>query len=828
MSWALVRLSFRQSVLPALGVMAAILTIVLGLEWAARRATGDPGVRVIFDLLLVAFVLWSGFLVGARLFAREFRERHVLLVHVLPLARSRAWASMMLGGAAAGAASLGVAALVRAPLSGLWDVAAPDKFLALVSLLLAVAYLVLFAAGSCFALLVSGTAVHAVGFVATFATLGEAGVLVGGLCADPRGPAPGGPDLGLTLGLASVEVARTTGGLLVFGALALVLYLGFSLLFFLRGEFPVVRVRRQNVLALAAGHVLLFAAAGAILEAWAHRQPFVVEDEVALSNGGRYLAVVERRHGYPRLARMRIVDTANGRLAGTVEADGLRAFSWSSGGDRLVLALADDSPWRRVGYLRPESDAVSWVRPDGSGLRLVRFGGEVVEQFAFAGESPVVLLRSFGQLRVVAVGPEGSPTELLSAPAAASWSLRGLGDGTALFVLSTDGGRARVWVLGPGAREAKGGTWSLGGKMISFFGDTDRDVGRTFPLPLALRAPGDTEHYLSWSFASRVPWVYAVVTHATSRTRDVFARDPEHGEWRSVVRGLAADPRGQAEGSTVAEAPCEPEALASREPLWLCRDGVVIETRNDVRGGWIVHDARSGRALSVVPRFIEHLTPVALQQGDLAIQAENLARVIDQMAPLGGALSRTVCLSDTPPPGAPTGAPGSTRGAPPAECQDVEGAKAGDRAFVLRPGAAELEVYALGGRDDFGIRLAPIGLVADGLAYSRAKLERVGDDRNFVMQGRARRRQGGSPRARWHGAGVTTARPPALAAALTGAIRPPSRPGTRGCSSSCRACRASAPWSRPGRAARGPCAGSRRGAARPAGAAAPPCGFPTC
>jgi hypothetical protein len=573
-------LAFRQSIVPAcLSVGAIVVAAIM----VVRLGPSGNEFGGIVQGLTVVFLIWSGFLAGARLFSREFKERHVLLVQTLPLARPLAWAALFLGGLAAGLTALTLLVLVRPSLGALGDFAIPTEVgdpQTLVAVLLLL-HLVFFAAGTCYGLLLSGTAVHALGLVATVVVVVQGLMLVVTLRGNPLSAEPAAQeslfDPTNLPGLSEVAV------LLV---LALILYATLSAWFYVRGEFVLAERRWRNLAWLLTGHVAFFGAFDGLSQMGVNRAPLVLgenTDAVAVSPDGRHLSVIERRAGFPRFSRVQVVEIPTGRLLASREIADLGRLVWS--GETLVANLAHGLGVQRSRFPWPPSDTVLFLTKDLHDLRRERLAaGMIVEHLLTQGNEVLVSGRKRVDpiRRVLALSPDGGPPANLIETGEGSLELASLADGSVAALRFGAGEHPRAWLLNPAAKEIPifGNVGFLPTAMVMGPGvytgpAIAEEIGRRLPPPpIAATDSPAKPRYVVWSYGERRGWVFALVAKATTRL-DVFALGPGEGAWRIVVRDLPTQRLLPLEA--IRELSCTP-GLGN---LQLCPDG---------RAAWVEGD----------------------------------------------------------------------------------------------------------------------------------------------------------------------------------------------------------------------------------------------
>jgi hypothetical protein len=605
MRWALFCLAFRQSLVPTLLLVGALLGVLAGVEYLVETRWGVTDLHPLFNALIGSFLVWSGFPLGSRLFSREFRERHFLLIHALPLSRLKSWLSLIGGALASGLISLALAlslrsslVIVKTDLGGPINVDHPGVLL--VSLFVGL-YLAFFSAGACHGLFLGGTVLHSVGLVAT---LGLLGTLLAWLLHLHF--------LGAVMPAFELRPVPENGlGLL---GILVVFYLFLSYRLYGRGEFPVSRVRWGSVLQVAVGHVVFLSIVWGLGAIRVRSAPFTVPQHgivFDVSPDGRFVSIVEQRQGYPRFARVSIVDVATAQLQGQAEVEGLLLLEWSPNGATLAAAVAGFFPQLSTvegsGALRERANAVVWLSTDGQQLERIPLGQPVVQLHRSADDVLAELVSDEGHALVdLGPGPGSSPTKLALAEDAGDWTLRELPEGAHVAVWNPGGRRAaRVLRLGPSGEEMRvvgqprsslasevrvRGSTAFGGDAI------DQELDRRLP---PVPVPGSRDVYrIVWDFLEEPTWTYALAARPTDEEADVFGLAPGSGAWQLVFEGLPWVPERD-----VLPAPTSP-ACAFFAPTHnaVCSDGIVVSSSSEGTS-FTVTDLVSGNAREIPGRM---------------------------------------------------------------------------------------------------------------------------------------------------------------------------------------------------------------------------------
>jgi hypothetical protein len=589
MMWTLFRLALRLTLVPAVLLAGTLLGMVAAGEYLLETRWRVAGLGIGPDLLIWAFVVWSGFPAGSRLFSREFRERHFLLLQGLPVSRWRCWLSLVLGALGSGLASLALVFLVRPPTfllraegplesgvaaPGLWMVAPPVCL-----------YVFFFSAGACYGLLLGGTVLQPVGI---FATLGLLGVLLAGLVHlhvfGGAEPLPG-PRTALENGLAVLVLAS-------------LLYLFLSYRLYARGEFPVSRVRWRGVVAVLLAHTVLLAAVSGLAVARVRSAPFtnIVENVIvcALSPDGRLAVVLEVREGYPRFARVNVVDVLAARVRGRVEIDGFFVLGWAPDGESFAVGTSGSF----LGLAGPEEalraggdSSVRWVSADGELLREVELEHPLGELLPARDRILAEVVAEEERVLVdLGAGPDAAPRKLATTELSGHWTVRGLAEGPEVAIWNPGGRRAgRVLRLGVPTEELRviGQPRSpldeeirvLG--SVAFAGDAlEQELDRRLPP-----VPGGglhQVHRIVWDYLEEPPWTYALVSRGRDQVADVFALAPGAEVWQTLAEGLP----WIRERDHIPETTLSPCVSLSPSLRAVCFDGIVVSAEG---GGVVRH-----------------------------------------------------------------------------------------------------------------------------------------------------------------------------------------------------------------------------------------------
>jgi len=227
----------------------------------------------------------------------------------------------------------------------------------------------------------------------------------------------------------------------------MVLSLLLSWRFFIRGEIanPKRRIRNQLLFGIAATAYLGFVVCvesspklASIGGTWKEINEYAVnlgETPHGVSPDGRYLFVLESLDRRPFMVRVSIVDTQTGRMTGQSIRGGIYRAYWSGSdrGDVLNLAVLNNSPLDRLGYLIPGT--VDWLRlsPEAREISKLRLR-EVQTVEILEGGRAVAVSQEGDQGRALLLdGASGRSSEMVRAPF----------DGKA--VVSTDGPVALVY-----------------------------------------------------------------------------------------------------------------------------------------------------------------------------------------------------------------------------------------------------------------------------------------------------------------------------------------------------------------------------------------------
>lgn len=406
---------FKRALFQTLTIAVSLVVICTILGHAAnarpefrtvveRMFIGTPD--LIVDALLSLLMVLSGYISGAAAFSR-INENHISFVHSLPIPRSRLWLTIMLANLGAVALTFPIMVLLR---PSLWVRFSGTR----IPVLLVILYLLLFAAGCCFIMLFRNLLISAAaGGLVLLCTLFEVTLLTA-----VAGAGPASPDV---WGIRISDFARDSVGFWVAGSFILVgLYFALSALFFQRGEFDLGRTRLRNwslIAVLLVAYPMLLSAgidSGLISmwDRWALYPRYGVSD-VAVSEDGKYLAVVERRENHPLFSRTTIVDIENGHRLGSYKSYGVITAVWSKASPTLNL-ITVASPLRRLSYALPPSDSIVRLSPRGDKLGTVPLPAPRIASFEVGPDGRLIFVVVSGHdAHVVTVDHDGFVKELL-------------------------------------------------------------------------------------------------------------------------------------------------------------------------------------------------------------------------------------------------------------------------------------------------------------------------------------------------------------------------------------------------------------------------------
>jgi hypothetical protein len=538
----------------SLAVSGAVVALASFFLWFLRPSSmgSEPGGPLEGSVVLILTLPWAGFVAGSLPFSREFKERNAFFLQVLPISRAATFWALMAGALVAGLGSLALALTLRpAFMAELFRSRGGDPLSApAVHVLLL--YLLVFAAGACYALLFTGATVYAIGAGLTAAFLMELArvltVFVAGQDEDLLGRAFGAPSPRDWL------TVETVSGLVLLTAV----YALLARWFFVRGELTLLGARVRNGVLLLAAHAAFCTALLLGMEVRLRTLPWRIDPEGALSRSPDRgsLLVVERRQGHPRSARLNVVDLPTGRVTSRVLMDGLSSIHWSADSRHFVTSVADLSPVRRLGYLRSRSDEILLLSREGEELHRVRFARTRVRACPSATYGALFILDPevtrggaeayLAPTRVVAIDEKGQPTELAGGPRVEEVDCREVDGGTVVAFKNPD--HPLAWLVGPsvrplpwphaGRRDLR--DWHVVGSSVLVGEAALQEVARRFSF--ASPARGAPVSYVAWDFVERPGWIYALSGPPGVENGELFGRNPESKSWLRLARGLSIRP----------------------------------------------------------------------------------------------------------------------------------------------------------------------------------------------------------------------------------------------------------------------------------------------
>lgn len=401
--WMLFTLHFRRLLPPLAGVYLGLLGLMSILS-GATRFHNAPVKQVeaasnVLDIASIVIAVMFALPVGTAVFSRAFKEQQILFFHSLPIGRTRQWLMLVGSSLAAFLVTIAIAFVFRPGAARLmFSGEAADVFATVASGML------LFATGTCFALVFTRPVVVYVAAVSTLALLIPAGALVviapfriyggmisfSGFAMDPYREM-------------WVNVFVTSVSLLAFTFFACSLY------FYVRGEFITMRTQLRNfAIALGAGVAVVLVIVPLNSQLAANRETRTVA-RIALSESGAFGTAVLRAPHSPWLASVRIVDLARGATTAAFPAKGLLVLFPSRDGVLVVRRDMTLLTTRR-------SDRVEMYSSAGKLLHTVTFPDqEIVHAAPADGDSTLVVTDDGAFARVYDVRADGRANEVARA-----------------------------------------------------------------------------------------------------------------------------------------------------------------------------------------------------------------------------------------------------------------------------------------------------------------------------------------------------------------------------------------------------------------------------
>jgi len=361
------RVLFLRELRKSLLANLSVLLVLASIYAVAGEESWQLETVVFFQVLFFPFVIALGFLVGERSFPSSFKERDLLLLSGLPIARYQLWLSIVSARLLATSVCLGLAsgalALANLILFVSWP---PTPGFTRVSYSSAVLFLISYFSGSVFSLLIRRTlVVYSLGLTATEIALFLLRTFVRCCVASPAAG----------IGLPRIEGFSRYWLFVLCSALALMAL--DSAYIFAQSELPSAKRRVKNLCVtttpllswLAVLLALWFIPAlTSTLSDWV---PFAYqflglqiqplsgrivrmsfEPLGLVSADGRYLIVPEYLRLRPWLSRISIVEVRTGHITFSGDHAGLVSARWLPG-DLLSLTTVKSWPWLSRGESRP-------------------------------------------------------------------------------------------------------------------------------------------------------------------------------------------------------------------------------------------------------------------------------------------------------------------------------------------------------------------------------------------------------------------------------------------------------------------------------------------
>ena len=520
---ALYFLEFRRGLVPSLILAiaaAAVVTVIERIVVARGGANPDSAAQASL-LLLLAGIALSGLFAGARIFSREFKERHHLLLATLPVSPSLTWLMLTLAGLSASA--VGIAALVLTHPRFVADVEWA-RYLALAS----ATHLFLFATGSCLAVICRRPLfVPVLGFPIAAAILWET----------------------LSFDLASGSVPVVPRLISAGAATAFVLFLAASLACFVRGEFDLPKVRIRAHASLWIGLLSLV-----LTIRWVHPTPLLPLPlpqlsslTVPVSPDGRLVVWVQRE--IDGRFRISFASGESGNPIGRWSGTEVTAVAWAPDEDVLWAAVRPEPLSRIASLFDSPPPVLVRIGSDGTELSRIPVASDRIGEILPMPDRRILVSASHpvGQrVALVAASGESSTVEIsgnFSPPRLAS-----LGRGSAV-AWSRGGREVKSWLFVPGAAEPLKALEAVMGREFLWYFQPTVIGSRAFFSDGAAQ-----EELLRVYSRPRgvIDGRYIVATWADNEFARIFhiADDPEGGarldvwdrhspRWREVARGLS-------------------------------------------------------------------------------------------------------------------------------------------------------------------------------------------------------------------------------------------------------------------------------------------------
>jgi hypothetical protein len=534
--WPLFTLHLKRTLVPLLiGSLGTYLTLIAVMFMFARAGMTAKAFRETLDVPLLMLLLVVAVPVGTGPFSRAFKEQHIVFLHALPISRARQWLALVASSAVSLAALAAVFVVIRPSLVK----TAGDLPGALV---LAGVVVVLFAAGTCFGIVVRHpVAVYAGSFVVLLLFI----AVVVFIDVAPKFAFSGGEALGtaLTMTVPAASLERVTPEIMTTElALLVIAFLALSLFTYVRGEVTLFRTQLRNVGLLVLAVIVIAFGAAPVVRAFNVRRADWLTSVMDVSANGRYVMERQYRRGFEWHGRLGVVDVVHRKMIGRLDGEGITDAGWR--GNRLIVFRRDLPGFRRLGVLRPPHDALETYSPEFK--LLSRFSGHGT----FAGWMLDVrrdILRvatiNRGQGAVFEIDHDGNAQQLAAAPA----TNVELSQSIAHF--ESGGGKSRVFRLDTGeARELPWYPAAVTREKPVIFRDVVYPDPATFvrviehDSPIA-RAAGDTVIYAVDSDRhDAYDTMVAVVQHPNGRGT-LVALPPRAAKWSVICGDFKVPPR---------------------------------------------------------------------------------------------------------------------------------------------------------------------------------------------------------------------------------------------------------------------------------------------
>lgn len=563
---ALFLLQFRRMMIPYGVVCVAVDAFAALIQWFTLRAAPDAppqDAAIAGDILAGLIGVCLTIPIGASAFSRDFKEKHYLFFHSLPLSLREIWAMNVAANFTVMWCCVVLMSVFRPSLAAAVVNAKNPSGGALPVVIVAATLCVAFAVGNCFALCFRRDLLSYLVpiFVASWTVMGILGLAA--LCSSE----PGDRAVSLHMWCALCGLGA-----------AIVTLLALSLRFFLRGEITLLRVQVRNTTLTIASlvSVIVAFAAAVSLGVFARLSPWVPSGLAAVSADGKYVLVTEMRKHHPQFSRASILDTQAGTVLQRAEFTGLAGGDWF--GHVALAPLSDDFPLRRLMYLLPQSDQIARLFPDKRDIGVTRLPASTIIWWpglwrpaisARAGRLMVIYSQG-GEYRIAAFDPaSGQLDNLLGGEAGAHFNMQSERDGTLLTLESplsarqagNHNAKAAIWLIGDSEKQIP---WAepaseaqpdcvIDGAAYAHMPDCGRRLTKLFPPP-----PGTSGAYVldrggrvnEITYISETTPIYYLRPGASgnvatllawSRAKDSMSRS----SWITIADNLPLGPAGK-------------------------------------------------------------------------------------------------------------------------------------------------------------------------------------------------------------------------------------------------------------------------------------------